>query len=111
MCANALTHPLPEPLPPGQQVLAGQPIAAMAEFDLWPDVSIGLWEMTPGQVTDVESDEVFVVLSGRGTLDFDDGAPIALEPGALVRLRAGDHTTWTVTEPLRKLFISPSESE
>ncbi|WP_137292930.1 cupin domain-containing protein [Nocardioides dongxiaopingii] len=66
---------------------------------------IGLWEAAPGTDVDVEADELFVVLAGRGTVRFDDGSELALRPGVVVRLRAGDRTTWTVTEALRKLYV------
>jgi uncharacterized protein len=67
---------------------------------------VGLWEAGPGTDTDVEIDEVFLVLAGSGTVTFDDGSSIALRPGVLVRLVAGDRTTWHVTERLRKLYLT-----
>lgn len=67
---------------------------------------IGVWEMTPGTEQDIEVDEVFVVLTGQGTVAFEDGEEIELAPGVAVRLRAGDRTTWTVTERLRKLYVA-----
>ncbi|MDT0382873.1 cupin domain-containing protein, partial [Streptomyces sp. DSM 42041] len=64
-------------------------------------------EHTPGVSRDVESDEVFVVLGGDASIAFDDGTPtIDLRPGSLVRLHAGQRTTWTVRETLRKVFIA-----
>lgn len=68
----------------------------------------GVWEMEPGVGTDTEADEVFVVLSGAGTVEFLDPAlpPVALRPGTLVRLEAGMQTRWTVTETLRKLYLA-----
>ncbi|MCV7365300.1 cupin domain-containing protein [Mycolicibacterium neworleansense] len=71
------------------------------------DVTIGVWEHTPGVSRDVEADEVFVVLCGHATVSFDDGSPpIDLRPGSVVRLREGQRTTWTVRETLRKVFIA-----
>jgi uncharacterized protein len=70
------------------------------------DVEVGLWEAGPGHDTDTEVDEVFLVLSGTGTLTFADGSAIALRPGVLVRLREGDRTTWEITERLRKLYVA-----
>ena len=67
---------------------------------------VGLWEAGPGVDTDTEVDELFVVLSGVGTVTFDDASTIALRPGVLVRLRAGDRTTWEITERLRKLYLA-----
>ncbi|MDX1875705.1 cupin domain-containing protein [Mycolicibacterium sp. 120266] len=70
-------------------------------------LEIGVWEMTPGVMTDVEADEVFVVLSGAATVEFADGtAPLTLSPGDVVRLAAGTETVWTVTETLRKVYLA-----
>ncbi|MBR7514131.1 cupin domain-containing protein, partial [Mycobacterium tuberculosis] len=64
-------------------------------------------EHTAGISRDVESDEVFVVLGGAATVSFDDGSPaIELRSGTVARLCAGQRTTWTVREALRKVFIA-----
>lgn len=97
------------PLTPGHlqpsDVVAGDPSTAALDLLSTQGVDIGLWELTPGTVTDVEVDEVFVVLSGKGQVRFDDGDVIELAPGAIIRLRAGERTTWTITETLRKVYI------
>jgi len=49
---------------------------------------------------------VFVVLAGRGSVTFEDGETIALRPGVAVRLRAGECTTWTVSETIRKVYVA-----
>lgn len=70
-------------------------------------VEIGVWEMTPGSMSDVESDEVFVVIAGRATVRFDhDGTVLHLGPGTVGRLAAGQRTVWTVTETIRKVYIA-----
>ncbi len=102
LSADAAVEPLPVPVPAGQEVLAGAPSARAAE--LAPDGSVGVWEMTAGSVSDVEADEVFVVVAGRGTVAFEDGEVLALAPGAVVRLREGERTTWTVEQTLRKVY-------
>jgi uncharacterized cupin superfamily protein len=101
--AVALDHtPLPEEL-----VVAGAPTTGYRDWSSFSGSTIGVWEHTPGTSRDVETDEVFVVLSGDATVAFDDGSPaIDLRPGSLVRLHAGQHTTWTVRETLRKVFIA-----
>ncbi len=81
--------------------------SASATLHHLDEVEVGLWEAGPGTDVDTEVDEVFLVLDGRGTVTFDDGSSIALDPGVLVRLRAGDRTTWTITERLRKLYLAP----
>ena len=70
------------------------------------DLEVGLWEAGPGVDTDTEVDEVFLVLAGAGTVTFADGSAIALRPGVLVLLRAGDRTTWEITARLRKLYVA-----
>ncbi|MCS5722540.1 cupin domain-containing protein [Herbiconiux sp. CPCC 203407] len=101
-------------------VVAGAPTTATAELVAEGDRRIGLWEITPGVVTDTEADEVFVVLAGRGRVEFlspvDGGEageigagelPESLElvPGTVGRLAAGTRTRWTITETLRKVYI------
>ena len=70
------------------------------------DAEVGVWEMAPGTEEDTEVDEVFVVLAGRGSVTFADGEVVALAPGVVVRLRAGERTTWTVTETMRKVYVA-----
>ena len=92
-----------EPLP-AEQVVAGAPQTGYVELT----EAIGVWEHTPGTSADVESDEVFVVLSGSATVSFDDPAlaPIELRAGSVARLTAGMRTVWTVRETLRKVYIA-----
>ena len=66
---------------------------------------IGLWQVEPGTDVDVEVEEVFVVLTGLGTITFDDASRIDLRPGSLVHLRTGDRTVWVIAERLRKLYL------
>lgn len=102
--ALPLTH---EPLPT-EEVLDGAPTTAVRTLATLGDAEIGLWEMTPGTASDVEGDEVFVVLSGRATIAFDDAAlpDLAVGPGSVVRLAEGQRTVWTVTETLRKIYLA-----
>ena len=67
-----------------------------------------MWEHTCGTSTDIEADEVFVVLSGSATLSFSDSslAPVALSAGSVVQLTAGMQTVWTVRETLRKIYVA-----
>lgn len=99
-----------EPVPPGTEVVAGTPTAAVAALGEVGDVEVGIWEMTPGAARDVEAEELFVVVSGHATLTFDDGEVIDLRAGSVVRLGAGDRTTWVVHDTLRKVYLTPRES-
>ncbi|WGY01704.1 cupin domain-containing protein [Nocardioides sp. QY071] len=87
-------------------VLAGSPEAGSRALAAVAGVEVGVWEMTPGTAADIEVDEVFVVLSGAATVTFHDGEVIDLAPGTVVRLRAGDQTTWVVHETLRKIYVA-----
>jgi len=104
----ALAH---EPVP-AEQVVAGSPSTGYVALDEPADGGrageLGVWEMTPGAMRDVEVDEVFLVIAGRATVEFVEPAlpSIELRPGSIVRLDAGMSTVWTVTETLRKLFIA-----
>lgn len=100
--AAALAIPL-EPLP-ASQVVTGTPSTGFVELT----DTIGVWEHTPGTSTDVEADEVFVVLSGSATLSFTDASlpPVELRAGSVVQLTAGMQTVWTVHETLRKVYVA-----
>lgn len=99
-----------EPLP-HSDVVEGSPRAGARALTEVGDVEVGVWEMTPGTATDVEADEFFVVLSGSATVSFDDGSQLSLGPGTAVRLHAGDRTTWTVHETLRKVYVCEASTE
>lgn len=93
------------PLDPAT-VVDGTPEAGSRALAAVAGVEVGVWEMSPGTATDVEVDEVFVVLSGAATVSFEDGESVELGPGSVVRLRSGEHTTWVVRETLRKIYVA-----
>ena len=100
--AQELDH---EPVPDDQSV-EGAPSTGAVTLGAFTGLEVGVWEMTPGVMRDVEKDEVFVVLSGSATVEFNDGAaPLTLSHGDVVRLAAGAETVWTVTETLRKVYL------
>jgi uncharacterized protein len=103
---NAATLALDsEPVPP-EQTVSGAPTTAAVAVGEFAGLELGVWEMTPGVMSDVEADEVFVVLSGAATVEFADGTPtLNVGPGDVVRLAAGAATVWTVTETLRKVYL------
>jgi uncharacterized cupin superfamily protein len=106
------------PLDP-EQILAGDPRVASLTLHEALDpatgrtVERGIWEITPGVVADVEADELFVVLSGRATIEFADGPTLEVGPGSVAVLPEGAVTRWTVHETLRKVYqiTSAAESE
>lgn len=99
-----------EQVPPGTEVVSGTPTAAVAALGEVGDVEVGVWEMSPGAARDVEADELFVVVSGHATVTFDDGEVVELRAGSVVRLAAGDRSTWVVHDTLRKVYVTPREA-
>jgi uncharacterized cupin superfamily protein len=99
----ALDHaPLPD-----DQVVAGTPTTGSTALDVSEVWEAGVWEHTVGASTDVEADEVFVVISGRASIAIDGGPTLEVGPGDLGILEAGSATTWTVHETLRKVYVTP----
>lgn len=91
----------PDELDPAQ-IAAGEPTTSFLDLG----GGRGIWEITPGVVTDVETDEMFVVLSGRATIAVEGGATIEVGPGDVALLAKGARTTWIVHETLRKVYQS-----
>lgn len=95
-----------EPVPPGQ-VVAGSPTTGTVELHDFNGNAVGVWELSVGAMSDVEVDEVFVVLFGAATVEFvDEKRTVALGPGSVGRLKTGQRTVWTVTETLRKVYFA-----
>lgn len=89
----------PEKCPEG---LLATGVGMLASTDA---LEVGVWEHPAGTSTDVETDEVFVVLSGRGRIVLEDGSVLELQPGTVGVLASGTPTTWIVDEPLRKVWV------
>jgi len=109
VAADTAHLPVPYEAVPLDQVVAGSPLTRAVDLDDASGRVVGIWEHTPGVSRDVEADEVFVVLAGDATIEFEDPAlpPIVLRPGSIVRLEDGMRTVWTVRETLRKVYIAP----
>jgi len=103
VAAASLGVPL-EPVA-ADQVVAGAPRAGSLAIWEQGGLEVGVWEHSVGVSTDVEADETFVVLRGRARIDVDGGESVDVGPGDVVRLDVGARTTWTVTEPLRKVYL------
>lgn len=97
-----------QPLP-ADRILAGEPVVRGADLPAPPGLDCGVWEHTAGTSSDVEADEVFVVLAGRATIEAADGTVVTVGPGDVGVLTAGLHTRWTVHEDLRKVWVTPAE--
>lgn len=95
----------PEALDP-DQVVSGDPVVTGKVLWESPDGKQvrGIWQITPGVVTDIEANELFVVVSGRATIEVEGGSVLEVGPGDACFLREGDRTRWTVHETLRKAY-------
>ncbi|MCW2918695.1 MAG: hypothetical protein JWN52_6763 [Actinomycetia bacterium] len=94
---------MPDELDPSS-VLAGDPKTSSAVLHVDDKVERGIWQITPGTVTDVETDEVFVVLDGRATIEIKGGPTLEVGPGDVCVFDQGAETVWTVHETLRKVY-------
>jgi uncharacterized cupin superfamily protein len=95
----------PEPLDPEQIVYGTPEVTGKVVWESADGRQVrGIWQITPGVVTDTEADELFVVISGSATIEVEGGPTLAVGPGDMAVLRAGDRTTWTVHETLRKAY-------
>ncbi len=92
------------PVDPAQSV-AGDPRVGATEVAVAPGIEVGVWSHSPGVSTDTESDEVFVVLAGRASIEFADGTVLDVGPGDIGILPPGAQTTWTIHEELRKVYV------
>ncbi len=92
------------PLDPSQ-VVAGEPVVRSLALHDADDLAIGLWQHSVGVSTDVEADEIFVVLAGRATVEVEGGPVLEVGPGDVGLLPAGAVTRWTVHETLRKVYV------
>ena len=70
----------PDPLAP-EQIISGNPQVSVHELLDGEDVSVGIWQHTAGVSTDVEADEIFVVLRGRATIEVSDGPTLEVGVG------------------------------
>jgi uncharacterized cupin superfamily protein len=74
------------------------------------DVKTGIWEVTPGTFTATREgyNEICQILSGTATITEADGGSFEVGPGSLFVTPAGWRGSWTVHEPLRKMWVVQS---
>jgi uncharacterized protein len=93
-----------EPVDPARSV-SGDPRVGTAEVAVVPGIEVGVWSHSPGISTDTEADEVFIVLSGRASIELADGTVLEVGPGDVGILPPGAQTTWTIHEEVRKVYV------
>jgi uncharacterized cupin superfamily protein len=92
------------------QVVDGSPTTGYAALGEFAGQEYGVWEMSVGAMSDVEEDELFIVISGAGELTLEGGETRTLEAGVVGRLEAGQRTVWSVTSTLRKVYVAGEAS-
>ena len=90
-----------DPLDPGQ-IIEGDPRTSVSVLsELSDGAECGIWRCTPGRFRDTETQEAFVVLEGRATIEWAGGS-VEVGAGDLCFLATGTKTIWTVHETLLK---------
>lgn len=68
-------------LPEGHDQNSIVPTTGFVRFEGTDKLNVGVWEHSRGVSTDVEVDEVFVIISGKGRIILADGSVLLLAPG------------------------------
>ncbi len=84
--------------------LAGHPTTGFQTLSVQGGYEIGVWEMAPGSMRDVEVAEVSLILGGMGTVTHGDGRVEVLEPGLELVLDDGEETVWVIESTVRKIY-------
>lgn len=98
-----LTSYDPEP----DSVLAGNPVTSITVLAAADKVKYGVWQITPGTSVQVATPGMFVVISGRATIEVDGDLTFDIGPGDVCICDGGERTIWTVHETLRKVWCDP----
>lgn len=101
----ALAAPLTLEPVPAHQIISGEPSTGSAALGVFNGQEFGVWEMSVGAMSDVETDELFIVIAGRASVELDSGERFELVSGSTFMLSEGDRTVWTVSETLRKIYV------
>ena len=96
---------------PKPNTVAGTPIESVHEIHSEEGLEVGVWEITPGSCKTAKDgiSELMHFVSGRGTIDGDDGTTTVIAPGVVLITPDGWSGTWHVTETVRKVYaIAPT---
>ncbi len=107
--ADALALAIPTEHVPADQVTDGSPGTGSIPLTEWDDRDVGVWVMTPGSMTDVETDEVCIIIAGAGVVHRTLNGVRVEQPliaGTVLQLHSGEETLWIVTETIRKVYLA-----
>jgi hypothetical protein len=67
---------------------------------------VGLWRSEPQSFPyPFNADETIHALEGELVIDLENGEQVTLRAGDIASFTKGTKSTWTVTEPFKKLFV------
>jgi len=107
--ADAASLTLPATPVDPLHVVLGTPATGSVVLGDWGGKELGVWQMTPGQMTDIEADELCIILSGAGyvrRLINGEVVDQPLLPGAVFALVDGEETLWVVSKTVRKVYLA-----
>ena len=92
---------------PTEDIDSGHPRHGALVLGTLDGCEAGIWELRDGAVLDTEVEEVFVVISGGATIELlDEHRSVDVRTGDVMRLTAGTRTRWTVSDHIRKVYLS-----
>lgn len=69
-------------------------------------LQVGLWRSGPQSFPyPFGADETIHALEGELVIDLAGGEQVVLRPGDIASFTKGTQSTWTITEPFKKLFV------
>ena len=103
---NALTVNVEHQKLQADKNISGEVTTGATDLGENAQLTTGIWEHSVGISIDIEADEVFVILSGKGRIYVNDQV-LELYPGAVGTLSAGAKTRWEIDETIRKVYVFP----
>jgi uncharacterized cupin superfamily protein len=104
LSADIATEPVP-----ADQIISGEPETGTLVLGTWNDKEVGVWDMTVGEIHDVEVDEICIIIAGSGEVErtlHGETVVQQLHPGVVVKLHDHEKTIWRVRETLRKIYLA-----
>jgi len=107
--ADALALAIPTEHVPANQATDGSPETGFVPLTENDGREIGVWVMTPGAMTDVETDEISIIIGGTGVVHRSVNGVRVEQPliaGTVLQLHSGEETLWVVTQTIRKVYVA-----
>lgn len=106
---SALSADIPTEPVPTEQKISGEPETGTLVLGSWQGKEVGVWDMTVGEIHDVEVDEICIIIAGVGEVERTlHGEKIVQEltPGVVLELHDQEKTIWRVSDTIRKIYLA-----